>query len=855
MLLATGNRLGPYVIVAPLGAGGMGEVYRAMDTKLDREVAIKILPEALARDPERLRRFEREAKILAALNHPNIAQIYAIEEGALVMELVEGQTLHGPLPVGTALHYAHQLADALEAAHEKGIIHRDLKPANIMVTATGVVKVLDFGLAAVAQRETQAETAVTLTTSPTRAGMILGTAGYMSPEQARGKPVDRRADIWAFGVVLYEMLTGRKLFAGETISDTLSAVLTKEPDWNRVPAELQPLLRSCLEKDPKRRLRDIGDAWRMLEIPPQIMGLRHSRLAWIAAGSLAVIALGVSLIHFRERPPETPVVSLSVALPPKTSADSMALSPNGRHMALAMREATGKISLWIRALDSVRLQQLVGTENAYMPFWSPDGKSIAFFADNKLKRIDLAGGPVQTICESGPGRGGTWNRDGVILYARHNSAVMRVSAAGGEPREVTQLGPRESRHYWPWFLPDGRRFLFTKPGPPEVRGVWIASLDMRSEPRRLLGDNSRTMYASGWLLFGRNRAVMAQTFDVARGQLGPEAVPLINEIGTDDLSGGTSFSVSETGHLSYLRASSEQRRLAWLNRNGEFFRAVGERAIISNAILSRDGTRIATDILDAQGNRDIWIIDTRGGTPTRLTFSPLLDWLPSWSPDGKSIAWSSSMGGGLRIYRKLASGASQEEALLSGGLPKFVNDWSPDGRYLLYNEIGSNTLSDLWTLPLAGDRKPFPYLKSKFDERDAAFSPDGRWVAYVSDESAQYQVWVQSFPAGTGKWQISTNVGGALGGTYGRSRSIPRWRRDGRELYYMSGDGKIMAVEVEFSDTFRSGTPQALFDAPLKTTQFDVAADGQKFLLPMPDENTSNEPVHVVLNWVAALTK
>ena len=318
----------------------------------------------------------------------------------------------------------------------------------------------------------------------------------MSPEQARGKPVDKRADIWGFGVVLYEILTGRKLFEGETISDTLSAVLTKEPDWNRVPAELQPLLRSCLEKDYKRRLRDIGDAWRLVETPPQIMVPRHSRLAWITAGSLAVIALCVSVIHFSsERPPETPMVSLSVALPPKTSAESMVLSPSGRHMALAMREATGRMSLWVRALDSIRLQQLAGTENAHRPFWSPDGKSIGFFADNKLKRVDLAGGPVQTICESGPGRGGTWNRNGVILYARQNSPIMRVPASGGEPRAVTQLGPRESRHYWPSFLPDGQRFLFMKPGPPEMRGVWLASMDKPSEPHRLVSDSSVAMYA------------------------------------------------------------------------------------------------------------------------------------------------------------------------------------------------------------------------------------------------------------------------------------------------------------------------------------------------------------------------
>jgi serine/threonine protein kinase/WD40 repeat protein len=828
----------------------MGEVYRATDTKLDREVAIKILPEALARDPERLRRFEREAKVLAALNHPNIAQIYAVEEGALVMELVEGQPLHGPLPTGTALHYARQLADALEAAHEKNIIHRDLKPANIMVTPAGAVKVLDFGLAAVVERETQAEDAVTLTTSPTRAGMILGTAGYMSPEQARGKPVDKRADIWAFGVVLYEMLTGRKLFDGETISDTLSAVLTKEPDWSRVPAELQPLLRSCLEKDYKRRLRDIGDAWRMLETPTHTTGLRHSSLAWIAAGSLAVIALGVSLIHFRERPPETPAVSLSIALPPKTSADSMALSPDGRHMALAMREATGKITLWIRALDSVHLQQLFGTENAHRPFWSPDGKSIGFFADNKLKRIDIAGGPVQTICESGPGRGGTWNRNGVILFARQNSPIMRVPASGGEPQAVTELGPGESRHYWPSFLPDGQRFLFMKPGPPEMRGVWLASLDKLSKPHRLVSDSSLSMYASGRLLFVRNGALMAQPFDLARTQLEQEAVALIDDIGFSDAAGSNSFSVSQTGHLSYLISLPERRRLTWLDRKGQILSTVGEQAISSNVVLSPDETRIAMDTPDAQGNRDIWIVDTTRGTPSRLTFKPLLDSQPTWSPDGKSIAWSCSTAGSLGICRKSVNGATEETSLLSGGLPKFVNDWSPDGRHLVYNEIGSDTLSDLWLMPLEGDRKPFPYIRSKYDERNAAFSPDGRWVAYVSDESGQYQLWVQSFPQGQGKWQISADIHGALA-----IRNIPRWRGDGRELYYLSADGKVMTVEVKVGDTFQPGAPQVLFDAPGNTTDFDVTANGQKFLVPISPEHTLNQPVHVVLNWAATLRR
>ncbi len=870
MPLSIGDKFGPYEVRGSLGAGGMGEVYRARDSKLNRDVALKVLPLNFASDPDRMARFEREAQVLASLNHPNIAAIYGVEDRAIVMELVEGQTLEeriagGPIPVEEALAIAKQIADALEYAHEKGVVHRDLKPANAKITPEGVVKVLDFGLAKAAEPTVvpgEPSISPTLTMPPTVAGMIMGTAAYMAPEQARGGVVDKRADVWAFGVVLYEMLTGKKLFQGESISDTLAAVLTKQPDWASLPPETPPGLRAlvkrCLEKDRKKRLRDIGDAFlgwdegqsAVAAAPPESKPKRRW-IAWSAAGLLAVIAPTISTIRFREPASEPPLVKLSVTLPEKTSAEGLALSPDGRRLALSLRDGTGKLALWVRSLDSFSMQPLAGTDNAALPFWSPDSRSIGFFAENKLKKIDIAGGPSQIICESGPPRGGTWSRYGVILFAHQDSGILRVSAAGGEPEEITQLDTarQERRHYNPFFLPDHRQFLFTVPGhSPVPAGIWIASIDRPKARRRLLSDTSYAMYDSGRLLFIRNRVLMAQPFDAVRGELKGDAAPLTGVEGLVSVSGNGNLGylnsfASYRGPASRMDADQNKARLTWIDRGGRTLGVVGASAAYLHVELSPDQTRIATDMQTDRGNWGISIIEPARGSATRLTFNQTNDWLAGWSPDGTEIAFNSDASGSVKPYRKAVSGAGREEQLLQSELSIFATDWSRDGRYLLYRQNDPKTISDLWVLPLTGERKPLPFLQTRFDERDGKFSPDGRWIAYFSDESSRYEVWVQSFPAGMGKWQVSTNGG-----------ISPRWRRDGRELYYVSNDGKLMAVEVRPGATFQMGAPQALFDAH-GATSFDAASDGGKFLMAIPDERASDQPVQIMLNWPAALKK
>jgi predicted Ser/Thr protein kinase len=547
------DRLGWYEIVALIGKGGMGEVYRAFDPKLGREVAIKILPGAFAQDADRMARFEREAKVLASLNHPNIAQIYGVEQSALVMELVEGETLKGPLPLEMALNYAKQIGEALEAAHEKGIVHRDLKPENIKITPQGVVKVLDFGLAKAAEEQMgDAEHSPTLTISPTRAGLILGTAAYMSPEQARGKVVDKRADIWAFGVVLYEMLTAQRLFKGDTISDTLAAVLKEEPDLEQVPPKVRRLLAKCLEKDPKRRLRDIGDACELLE-DRHTTTPSQTRLGW-AVGVLGLVAATIlAFIHFREAPRAKTVLRYAIATPENTThLHSFAISTNGRLVAMAA-DANGKRQLWLRAMDELKAQPIPSTDDAIFPFWSPDSSYIGFFAQGKLKKIAAGGGPAQALCDAPDGRGGSWNRENVILFSPESASgvIQSVSAAGGVPVDVA----RGTRPLYPLFLPDQRHFLYVvNLGPSEEFGNHLSSLDKKEremESRRVLNIGSSVVFGAGRLLFIRDNTLMAQPFDTASGQTVGEVAPVAENISTKTTVSYTPVSVSETGVLLY----------------------------------------------------------------------------------------------------------------------------------------------------------------------------------------------------------------------------------------------------------------------------------------------------------------
>jgi len=880
MPLTPGTRLGPYEILASIGAGGMGEVYRAKDTKLDREVAIKVLPNALARDPERLARFEREAKVLASLNHPNIATIYAIEESpdgkAIAMELVHGNTLKGPLPLHAALDYAKQIAEALEAAHEKGITHRDLKPANILVTPAGTVKVLDFGLAAVTQpsgtQEGDPSQSPTLTISPTRAGMILGTAAYMSPEQAAGKSVDRRADIWSFGVVLFEMLAGGSLFSGESVAHILADVLRAPIDFEKLPKDtpisIRALLLRCLDRDVKSRLQAIGEARIAIQgylanpaaSEPkggQWAQARTARpLPWIAATLFfAVSAIGLGLVAYRHTSEVRPRLTKLSLLPPEegefgteAGAGTPALSPDGRHFVFRARVG-GTSALWLRDLDSPAPRLLPGTEGGSYPFWSPDGRFVGFGSAGKLKKVAVTGGPVLTICDAAGLRGASWNKDDVIVFAPSLSTVLfRVPAAGGTPTPVTTFDAShdENSHRFPWFLPDGRHFLFLARSNSDEKSAVYAG-DLQSNDRKLiLTANANAIYVEpGYLLFPRDRTLMAQPFSATRLASSGEAVPIAEGVDFVRINNDGLFTASQNGVLAYASGvNSSDLQLTWLDRAGKVLGTVGKPGDIEWALLSPDGKTVATDRLDPQsGNRDIWLYDLARGTEQRLTFSGN-NRFPIWYPDGTRIAFDGVRAGIGKIYLKSANGTGPEEPLEAGG--QFPMDWSRDGRYLLSNPGQRNpkTSDDIWVLPLS-DKKAFPLLQTEFREYNAKLSPDGRWLAYESNESKRSEIYVMTFPMPGGKWQISTGSG-----------AYPVWSRDGRELFYFSPDNKLMAVEIKPGVKFEAGVPHPLFDLPpgagFNVTGFDVSKDGH-FLIPMPADQSASLPMTVVLNWQAGL--
>jgi eukaryotic-like serine/threonine-protein kinase len=896
------SSIGHYRIVSKIGEGGMGAVYRATDTKLNREVAIKVLPVAFARDPDRLARFTREAQVLASLNHPNIAAVYGVEERAIVMELVEGQSPAGPLSPENALPLIRQLIDALEYAHEKGVVHRDLKPANLKITPEGRLKVLDFGLAKALSAETASTgnpaSSPTLTMQGTMAGMIMGTAAYMSPEQARGQRVDKRADIWSFGVVFYELLTGRNLFGGDTVSDTLAAVLKTDPDWTALPPDTPPairrLLRRCLDRDRQRRLADIADA--RLEIDealgdsPALASASPARAAfrwWNAPVALGVLTavvlvalagLAVAVVHFRETPPQPAAMRFQIPAPEKASFGDtgLALSPDGRQLAFIASGADGHPMLWVRPLDSVTAHALPGTEGAgWVPFWSPDSRFIGFVVQGKLKKIEAAGGPPQTLCEVPGGLlGGSWNRDGVVIFGTPNGGLFRVSQAGGVAARLTTSDEShgELGHLRPWFLPDGRHFLyFSRTVNPEAAGIYLATLDS-TERKRLAATNQGGAYAppaagsqNGHLLFLREGTLMALPLDARRFEPAGEPFPLAEQVGSILATGF--FSVSANGVLAYRNGPAAVgfgSQLVWFDRQGKSLGVLGPPGDYARGpAISPDGNRVAVDQLDTgtAGNRDVrdvWVLDVARGVRTRFTFDSVQDFSPAWSPNGTRLVFASNRGtaGAYGIYQKDSSGTGKEELLLQSGLPILPNSWSPDGRYLLYSATGQNGRVELWVLPVAGgtppDSKPVPYLQEPYNERQGQFSPDGRWIAYSSDESGSNQIYVQSFPAGAGKFQVST-AGGLQ----------PRWRRDGKEIFYISADGRLTAVDVKTSPKFETGAPQALFDAQLTGVglarpyfRYDVAADGKRFLVNTVAADRAGPaptPITVIVNWPAAL--
>jgi eukaryotic-like serine/threonine-protein kinase len=876
MALSVGTRLGPYEILALIGSGGMGEVYRARDPRLGRDVAIKISAERFGD------RFEREARAVAALNHPNICHIYDVGPDYLVMELVEGPTLaerikQGAVQADEALAIARQIAEALEAAHEKGIVHRDLKPANIKIRPDGTVKVLDFGLAKMAP----AETSVTTENSPTltldagtRVGVILGTAGYMSPEQARGKPVDKRADIWAFGVVLYEMLTGENLHKGETVSDMLASVLKEEPKWDKVPAQWRTLLRRCLEKDPKKRLRDIGDAMALVaeaqaEVP--VAEAEHpSKMPWMIAAVFALAALALAALHFREKPPAAPAVTrFQIRLPEKvsfTSGGAFTLSPDGRHAAFSAIGEDKVPRVWIQDLDALEARVLRDTytgPNAPPFFWSPDSRFVVYSENSpKLKKADAQTGALQDICDKpGPPIGGSWNQAGVIIFGSTSTGLWKVDAAGGTPVPLTKLDPsrHERQHELPSFLPDGRHFLYLRlSAMPEESGVFVGSLDdppERQNEKQILATGFGAYFAPsnqggpGRLLFLRDDTLMAQPFDPAKLALSGEPVPVVRGVGSVYQTGF--FSASSSTLVYKTSASIRDFLLTWFDRQGKPGGTIGEPGSIAQIRISPDGNRVAyRKDSYTLAERDLWLLDISRDTSTRFTFGPSSAEFPLWSPDGSELVFSSDREGVFNLYRKPANGAREEEVLLRSNLNKRALSWSPDGKFLLYSTSASVVFSeeDMWVLPMQGDRTPYPFLQTRFDESAAKFSPDGRWVAYSSNETGRYEVYVREFvpskdsAAAGGKWIVSKD-----GGT------ISAWREDGKELVYVDLRGRVMSMSVDSTRSFQAGAPRELFQAPAGANALAVTNDLKRFLIPVPVERKASQGFTVMLNWTSAL--
>jgi eukaryotic-like serine/threonine-protein kinase len=883
----TPETIAHYRISSKLGEGAMGEVYRATDSKLGREVAIKLIPEDFAKDSARMSRFTREAQVLASLNHPNIAAIYGVEDRALIMELVEGPTLaerikQGPIPMDEALEFARQIGDGLAAAHDKGIVHRDLKPANIKITPGGTIKLLDFGLAKSDgpwASPTAVDDAPTLTVASTGAGMILGTAAYMAPEQARGRNVDRRADIWAFGVILYEMLTGTQTFAGDTIADILASVVRQDPDLTRVPAKVRPLLRRCLEKDPKRRLRDAGDAMLMLA---GVVGVGGGGappprgLLWTIAGLAAVLVVALAAlawVHFRETLPTADVVRFQLALPDNvrfTQSGVATISPDGRKVAFAAYGDDGNPRVWIRSLDSPAPQPLqeAGINQQVPPFfWSPDSRFVAFQQGGRLKKIDVEGGAPQVLVdEPHVIMGGSWNADNVIIFGS-TEGVFRVSGEGGNASAVTTLGKGETAHSYPVFLPDGRHFVYLRS--PIGGDRYIAVGDLNAAPSsqstaQLLKTDVRVDVArmgrgaSPKLLYVRDNTLVAQDLDVAKLALTGSVSTVAEQIDTLPARGIAYFSVSDTGTLIYRTVAGNDRQLTWFNRQGQIVGTPGERAPYTLVKVSPDGFKAAVVRVDTRQqppNADIWVVDLVGGGSTRLTFDPGLDTTPVWSPDGKWIAWQAVRGTEIGIFRKLADGSGTEERLTTSTRGQNLSDWSHNG-FLIYS-----AMNDVWALPVepdsAGKRTPVPVLHSPANEYAAYVSPDDRWITYLSDEAGpQGSIFVQPFePRGgsaTGKWQVSS-IG--LG--------MARWRGDSKELIFVDGNGEIVGVDVAPGTTFQASAPHKLFQFPLELlaltpnrgTVADATRDNQRFLLIMPVQETSQREISVYMNWPKALRK
>ena len=900
MSLAPGARLGPYEILSAIGAGGMGEVYRARDTRLGREVAIKILPDAFAADTDRIARFQREAQVLASLNHPHIAQIYGIEQqpsgSALVLELVDGPTLadriaQGPIPVDEALGIAAQIAEALDAAHEHGIIHRDLKPANIKLTRDGAVKVLDFGLAKALEHAAPDRSRV-LSQSPTitspamatNTGMILGTAVYMSPEQAKGKPADKRSDIWAFGCVLYEMLSGKRAFDGEDLTDVVAAVVRGDPDWSALPADVPPhvrtLLKGCLQKDRKARLGDIAVVRYLLghgAVTPPAQPPVESRLSSRARTTLVTAAVLVTLASvavalafwrpWAQQPlPEAPLrltadIGADASLVDVFGAASI-LSPDGRMLAFT---AAGNVNqanavLYVRRLDQLRATQIPGTEGALNPFFSPDGKSIGFFAGGKLKKISVAGGPAVTLCDAPTGRGGSWGDDGMIVFAPSSSpgtVLHRVSSDGGTPAKLFDVAEGEASQRWPQVLPGGKAVIFTS---PKVVGDFasssIVAQTLPNGPRKVLiapGYYARYV-ASGHLLFFRDRTLFAAPFDVDRLEMTGPAVPVVEDARSNANSGGAQFDVSTTGTLVYAAGDTlfDNSPMKWLDRAGTLSVLRSAPSNWSNPAFSPDGRSVAVDIHDGT-QTDIWIYDWERDTLSRRTFDTADDARPVWSPDGTRIAFASRRGGSsaFNLYWQRADGTGEAERLTTSTNGQWPTSFHPDGRTLAFLETSSGAAStDVMMLPIQGDEKsgwkpgaPTAFLTASYIESSAMFSPDGRWVAYISNEGGRNDIFVRPYPGPGGKYQLSSS-----------NADDPTWSRTAPEFFFLNtADLRVMVMPYRIEgNTFVAGKPVPLHETRIAgrprspSRDLDLHPDGKRFVVAASERETAQRLDKVV---------
>jgi eukaryotic-like serine/threonine-protein kinase len=884
MALDPGSRVDHYEIAEIIGKGGMGEVYRASDTRLPRDVAIKTSQQKFSD------RFAREAKVIASLNHPNICTLFDVGPNFLVMEMIEGPTLSerikaGPVGLDETAHIMRQVADALDYAHEKGVVHRDLKPGNIKIRPDGLVKVLDFGLAKVGPSVAASgdpENSPTITLGETQAGVVLGTAAYMAPEQAMGKPVDKRADVWAFGVVFYEMLTGARMHTGDSVQEVLASVLKDEPDLTKVPPQAHRLIRRCLEKDPNKRLRHVGDVMALLDdapvsgsqtaIAPLPAEPSKKKWLWLAVAGIAVVAGGVAYWAPWRSPENPSPVRFEVHPTGKVSFlnTGAAVSPDGKWLSFAARGDDGALRYYLRSVDSIEIRALPGTEtqNGFPPppFWSPDSRFIAFpvnanpFAPGQLKKVDISGGPPQTICNTRVvANSGTWNRDGVILFGSSvNSGVRRVAAAGGMSIEVTVLDParKERAHQFPQFLADGKHFLYQRVSTAaEFTGMYIGSLDSKPEQQStkplLVIDRQATYIPASSrgparLLFQRDATVFVQALDEKRMELLGEAAPVVDQVGALPQAAAGFFWASPTALAYRLGTGAGLSKLTWFDASGKAGENIGDPGVYNNPTLSPDGTRVAASVFDpAALKSNIWVLDLKRGSGTRLTFNSGGDTYPVWSPDSKRIVFGSNKSGPMDLYVKPADGSGDEVLLLKSDQDKRPTSWSKDGRYLIYQTVDPKTREDLWVLPMEGDRKPTPLLTTEFRERNGRFSADGRWIAYQSNESGSDEIYVRPFSPGVlgspgGKWMVSKGGG-----------FLPRWRADGKELFY-STQTDLWAVDLTAGAVIQPGVPKKLFLEPL-SNWFDITPDGNRFLFSAQNTIETQSPVMVVLNWQSTL--